>query len=764
MQRNKIWILRFISLYFILWYVFLALPKKPFQDPYSTVLLDKHGKLLGARIATDGQWRFKSIKKVPLKMELCLVNFEDKHFRTHIGISISGITRAILQNSKQGKVVSGGSTITQQVIRLMRKNPPRTYTEKFYEMVLATRLEWTYSKNEILKMYCDNAPFGTNVVGLEAAAWRYFARTPEELSWAESATLAVLPNAPGLIYPGKNHETLLLKRNRLLQVLFEKHYLSESEYYLALEEPIPGRPEPLPAATSHLFEYALRQNGYGKITKSTIDGNYQEEVEHLVELYMGQLSEQGIHNAAVIVSENQTGKVLAYVGNVSSALDPEANYVDCNRARRSTGSILKPFLYLKALEKGVITPKELLPDYPSKFGSFSPDNFNKTYSGLVPANRALAKSLNIPFVHLLKSYGLARFHHDLQEIGFNHMRRSSDYYGLSLILGGAEASPIEVHTAFLNMARTLNDQENVSFSYSNSVNKKHISWDKSAIYATFSALIDVNRPDEENNWRAFESAQKIAWKTGTSFGFRDAWAVGVSKKYTISVWVGNADGEGKPGLTGVRAAAPLLFSLFKALPKSKGWFKEPIGMSTVSMCTASGLLADKNCEHRLITKFPISSTVNKQCTYHQLLHLDSTETVQVDVSNYPYDKIHRKSWFIIPIAVQKYYQLSHPDYIPQPDLQTTSSSKTNNGFMRITYPVNKTHIFLPKLISGEQGKLILEAAHHSKKAIVYWHLDKTYLGKTTEIHQMSVIPNKGKHSLYIVDETGKSHQVIFYIE
>lgn len=764
MKNKNNWLARFIALYFILWYVFLALPNTPFDDPYSTVLLDKNGKLLGARIATDGQWRFKSTKPVPEKIETCLINFEDKHFRTHVGISLSGISRALIQNSQQGKVVSGGSTITQQVIRLMRKNPPRTYAEKLYEMLLATRLEWQYSKNDILKLYCDNAPFGTNVVGLEAAAWRYFARTPEELSWAESATLAVLPNAPGLIYPGKNHETLLRKRNKLLEVLFEKKILNESEFYLALEEPIPGRPEALPSATSHLFEYALKKNGYGKITKSTIDGKYQEEIERLVELYIGQLSEQGIHNAAVIVSDNESGKVISYVGNVSSALDPDANYVDCNRAYRSTGSILKPFLYLKSLEKGIITPKELLPDYPSKFGSFSPDNFNKTYSGLVPANRALAKSLNIPFVHLLKSYGLARFHHDLQEMGFEHMRRSSDYYGLSLILGGAEASPIEVHTAFLNMARCLNEQTPVSFSYSNETSAKRISWDRSAIYATLNALIEVNRPDEENNWRAFESAQKIAWKTGTSFGFRDAWAVGVTTKYTVSVWVGNASGEGKAGLTGVRAAAPLLFTLFKVLPKSKSWFKEPNGLKAISLCTASGLIANEYCSHTSWSKIPISCLNNKQCTYHKLLHLDSTESVQVDVSNYPYDKIHRKSWFIIPIAVQKYYLLSHPDYIPQPEQQQILNDSHQTAFMRITYPLNKTHIFVPKLINGEQGKLILEAAHHSKTALVYWHLDKTYLGKTSEIHQMSISPKKGKHHLLIVDETGKSHQVTFYIE
>lgn len=764
MKSYKLLTLRFASLYFILWYVFLALPNEPFQDPYSTVLMDKNGKLLGARIASDGQWRFKSGKPVPLKMELCIINFEDKHFRTHVGISLTGISRAILQNSRKGKVVSGGSTITQQVVRLMRKNPPRTYTEKLYEMLLATRLEWHHSKNEILKMYCDNAPFGTNVVGLEAAAWRYFGRTPEELSWAESATLAVLPNAPGLIYPGKNHETLLQKRNRLLQVLFDQKYLDESEFYLALEEPIPGRPEPLPSSTSHLFEYALQQNGYGKITKSTIDGKYQDEIEKQVELYIGQLSEQGIHNAAVIVSDNNTGKVISYVGNVSSALDPDANYVDCNRARRSTGSILKPFLYLKALEKGVITPKELLPDYPSKFGSFSPDNFNKTYSGLVPANRALSKSLNIPFVHLLKTYGLARFHHDLQEIGFSHMRRTSDYYGLSLILGGAEASPIEVHTAFLNMARTLNNQANVKFNYTNENLTRQITWDKSAIYATLSALVEVNRPDEENNWRAFESAQKIAWKTGTSFGFRDAWAVGVTKRYTVSVWVGNADGEGKPGLTGVRAAAPLLFTIFKALPKAKNWFKEPANLKAVSICSESGLIAEKNCTHQSWSKIPSSCMDNKTCTYHQLLHLDSTGTFQVDVANYPYDKIHRKSWFVIPIAAQKYYQLAHPDYLPQPDLHLKNERTSTSNFLRITYPVNNTHIFVPKLISGENGKIILEAAHHSKSAIIYWHLDKTYLGKTTEIHQLSVAPPKGKHTLLIVDETGKSHQIKFYVK
>ena len=222
-KNLKIWQKSFVLIFlvFVVWYAF-SLHNKLFEDKYATVVLDRNEQLLGAKIADDGQWRFPECDSVPSKLGICIVQFEDKTFYNHLGISLKGITRAIIQNYKRKKIVSGASTISMQTIRLIRKNPSRTFFEKIYEMILATRLEISRSKNEILRLYISHAPFGNNVVGLNAASWRYFGKNSNKLSWAESATLAVLPNAPGLIYPGKNHQRLLSKRNALLLNLFQK--------------------------------------------------------------------------------------------------------------------------------------------------------------------------------------------------------------------------------------------------------------------------------------------------------------------------------------------------------------------------------------------------------------------------------------------------------------------------------------------------------------------------------------------------------------
>lgn len=762
-QRRKK-IRKLIFFLFLGWYL-LALPKQLFHPVYSTVLLDQKGQLLGARIAKDGQWRFRSEKPVPEKIATCLIQFEDKHFRTHIGISLSGITRALVQNTSQGKIVSGGSTITQQVIRIMRGNPSRTYIEKVYEILLATRLEWSYSKKEILKMYCDHAPFGTNVVGLEAAAWRYFGRAPEELSWAESATLAVLPNVPGLIYPGKNHEALLQKRNRLLKSLYDEQLISDSEYYLALEEPIPGRPLPLPNNSNHLLEYFIQHGSYGRIIRSSIRSEMQEMVESQTQNYLLLLKESGIMNAAVIVCDNRNSEVLAYLGNVDASIDPESHYVDCNRALRSTGSILKPLLYAKALEKGILTPQQLLPDYPSQFGSFSPNNFNRTYSGLVHADKALSKSLNIPMVHLLREYGLPRFYDDLKLFGFNHIRKNPSYYGLSLILGGAEASPTEVSECYVNLARILlHEQPQTLTLIPGQTKSTPTVCNRGAIYAAFKAMLEVNRPDEDNNWKAFESAQKIAWKTGTSFGFRDAWAVGVTPDYTVTVWIGNADGEGRPGLTGVKAAAPLLFSIFKQLPVSGHWFSEPKReMTNRKMCLQSGMIAGEYCPETRFQNLPATCANNATCTYHRPIHLDQTETCRVSPECYPYDQIRQVVRFIIPPAIEKYYALENPSYIPLPPYSSECSANVTKNALNLVYPRSGASIFIPREIDGKRGHIIAEAAHSSDEILLYWHLDGIYLGTTTQIHQMSLQPDAGKHVLEIVDQYGEKRTSRFFV-
>ncbi len=627
---------------FIGWYI-NCLPSVLFNDSTCTVLLDKEGNLLGAKIADDGQWRFSANKTVPKKFEKCLIQFEDRNFYSHYGISIRGLGRAMGQNLKNKKVVSGGSTLTMQLARIMRKNPPRTVFEKVTEMVLATRLELRYSKSEILNFYASHAPFGNNVVGLDAASWRYFGRSASSLSWAESATLAVLPNAPGLIYPGKNHKRLLDKRNRLLKRLYEIKIIDATTYELSLSEPLPDKPLALPQKAPHLLSRFIKEGYGGKTIESTIDRNLQEKVTQLLQVNGEVLQQNKIYNGAVLITSVKSGKVLAYVGNTKSTESEQGSDVDCISAARSTGSILKPFLYAKCMEDGLLTPTMLVPDVPTQFGSFSPKNFTMQYDGAVPANKALSRSLNIPMVRLLNEYGLEKFHRDLKNYGLTTLNKPARHYGLSLILGGAEAKLFDLGTAYTQMAQELKYGESKPIVLSDekknkgskTSNQKHQPRNKltnrACIYKTFEAMVDVNRPDEDGNWRVFASAQKVAWKTGTSFGFRDAWAIGVTPEYVVSVWIGNADGEGRPGLTGIKAAAPLLFDVFAQLPKPDQWFVAPKEeMFKAAICHESGHRASDLCERTDTLWLPKTCLNTTACPYHQTIHLSKNGKYRVD--------------------------------------------------------------------------------------------------------------------------------------
>lgn len=754
---------------FIIWYV-NCLPDRLFNDPTSTVLLDSKGELLGAKIADDGQWRFSSENHTPKKFETCLIQFEDRNFRAHYGISIKGIVRALFQNIKHKKVKSGGSTLSMQLARIMRKNPPRTIGEKLLEMILATRIEIKYTKQEILNFYASNAPFGNNVVGIEAASWRYFGRQPDKLSWAESATLAVLPNAPGLIYPGKNHKRLLDKRNRLLKRLLDIKEIDDITYRLAISEPLPEKPLPLPQKAPHLLARLIKEGKKGKTIQSHIDAAVQARALQLLNVHAEYLHENHIYNAAIVITSVKSGKVLVYIGNTSVNTNEHGGEVDCIMAPRSTGSILKPFLYEKCLEEGLITPKMILPDVPSHFGNFSPKNFTKQYDGAVPADKVLARSLNIPMVRLLNDYGLDKFHGDLKKAGISTLNKPAKHYGLSLILGGAEAKLWDLCGAYTHMAQTLKYNYNLPLSIeeekankTKSKNKKQIpQMDVACIYSTFDAMVGVNRPDEDGNWRIFSSSQKIAWKTGTSFGFRDAWAIGVTPDYVVAVWVGNADGEGRPGITGIKAAAPILFDVFASLPKSKQWFTKPVAkMTKVAICRESGHRASGLCESTDTAYIPLAALNSLACPYHKVVHLSANGKYRVDSDCESVYNIKHVNWFVLPLLLEKYYKFNHPNYKTLPEYKPGCVSAVSDKSIVLLYPRPNSKIYVPIEIDGNSGKTIFEAAHRNTNTKLYWHLDDNFIGETSNIHQLALNPSIGKHRLLLVDDNGISVTVGF---
>ena len=757
----------------LIWFLF-CLPSQLFKDPCSTVLEDETGKLLSAQIADDGQWRFPYNADVPDKFAQCLIQFEDRSFYNHLGVNPLAIGRALWQNITSGKKVSGGSTITMQMVRVMRKNKPRNIFQKLIEMILATRVELSYSKKEILAFYASNAPFGGNVVGLDAASWRYFGRSPDKLSWAESATLAILPNAPSLIYPGKNRDKLLAKRNRLLNQLLKAQLIDAATCELSKAEPLPEKPFPLPQFAPHLLDRAVKEGMKGKRIRTTVKINLQERVNQIIEQHHLNLISDQIFNAAAIVLDVNTGNVLAYVGNTQNKDEQYGSDVDVIDAPRSTGSILKPFLFAKMLSEGELIPTQLVADIPTQIAGYSPKNYYLTYDGAVPAKKALARSLNIPIVKLLQQHGVAKFHYLLNKIGMTTVTKHADHYGLSLILGGAEGKLYDIAGIYASMARTLNNFTKYNGKYNENdfhapnyltpspypkgeVNLQNASYyDAASIYETFSAMVEVSRPDEENNWRQFSSGIKIAWKTGTSFGFRDGWAVGVTPKYVVAVWTGNADGEGRPGLMGVKTAAPIMFDIFNVLRPS-GWFDKPYDeMTKAIICHQSGFRATDICTQKDTVWIPSSGINTPPCPYHRIIHLDASEKYRVTSDCEDVNNMEHVGWFVLPTAMEWFYKTKHANYKELPPWRTDCAPSLQIASMEIIYPKAFTKIYVPLEINGERGKTVFEVAHRKKGITVYWHLDNTYIGQTNDLHQLGLNPDAGTHTLTLVDENGET--------
>lgn len=767
-----------LSLLFILALCFyFALPKQLFRVPTSYVIEDYEGNLMGASIASDGQWRFPATEIIPEKFIACITTFEDKRFFYHPGVDPIAFVRATWQNIRGNRVVSGGSTLSMQVIRMSR-NRPRTMWHKAIEAILAVRLEFRYSKASILRLYAANAPYGGNVVGLEAAAWRYFGRAPEQLSWAETATLAVLPNSPSLVHPSKNRERLLAKRNALLDKLAAKGVFTMEVAELSKLEPLPDTPHPLPQLAPHLLERFKREYSHLELevtrTETTIHNRLQQQVTDIIGRHQNRFRANGINNAAALVIDVDHGQALAYVGNVYAPDQPEVeSYVDMVTALRSPGSTLKPLLYAAMMTDGLLLPHTLIPDVPTQIGGYSPQNYDLGYDGAIPASRALSRSLNIPAVKMLQQYRYPRFHDFLRRVGITTLNRPSDFYGLSMILGGCEVTMWQLAGTYASMARTLKhyDQNQAMYdpgdyhlpSYLVNVEReptRHLerssAMDYASLYFTFQAMNEVMRPGEEALWEQFSSSKKIAWKTGTSFGFRDGWAIGLTPEHVVCVWVGNADGEGRPGLTGIETAAPILFEIFDLLP-SHGWFNAPTDrMISTPVCKESGYLASVDCPHAENLYIPAAGFKSAVCPYHQTIQTDVSGNFQVSAQCVSTTEMVTRSWFVLPPAMAYYYKRRNSSYRELPPFAPGCETGNITQSMEMIYPKNHAKIYIPLEIDGKRGQVIFNAAHRKSDSRIFWHLNNDFIGETAHLHQMALTIESGRHRITLVDETGMS--------
>lgn len=782
-KRPKVIIITAILLGLSLWFAF-CLPSPLFKSPTSFVIDDDAGQLLGASIAADGQWRFPYNDSVPQKFKQCIIAFEDKRFAYHPGFDPLAFGRAIRQNMRKGRVTSGGSTLTMQVIRLATSHK-RNIGNKIGEIFMALRLELGYSKNEIMAMYASNAPFGSNVIGLDAASWRYFGRGPEKLSWGEMAALAVLPNSPSLVHPGKNRMTLLKKRNLLLHRLYKQGIIDSTTAKLAEFEPVPEKPMTLPQMAPHLLQrfkadYQNKQQADTRIT-TTIKSSLQQQVTAILERHHQVLKANEINNIAAVVLDVETGATLAYVGNITHREDPEMESdVDVANAPRSPGSTLKPLLYASMMHDGLILPTSLIPDVPTQIAGYHPENFDLGYDGAVPASNALSRSLNVPAVKMLQQYKYERFYDVMKKAGVTTLKQPADHYGLALILGGGENTLWELTGMYAGMARVLNHYNKNYRGQYNPADYHHPVYtlqeqkkpelekngllDAGSIYYTLQAMEEVMRPGEEMLWQQFSSTQRIAWKTGTSFGFRDGWAIGITPKYVVGVWVGNTDGEGRPGLTGINTAAPALFDIFRLLPAARDWFEMPLGeMVKINVCKESGYRAGQYCPNVVEQLVPKGGLKAAACPWHRLVHLSADGKWQVTANCELPANMLNKPWFVLPPSMEYYYKTKNYQYHVLPPFKPGCEQADYGNPMELIYPKDNAKVYVPLEADGKRGRIIFNAAHRQPGIKIFWHLDDQYAGETTVFHQVALNPSPGKHKLTLVDSEGNTLQVNFEV-
>lgn len=723
-----------------------------FDAPYSTVLNDREGVLLGARIASDEQWRFPPSDHIPDKFVASLVAFEDQRFWEHSGVDLFAVGRAIRQNLRSGRVVSGASTLTMQVVRMSGGQKARSLPRKLLEMVQATRLEWGRSKEEILQLYCAHAPFGGNIVGLEAASWRYYGVPSDLLSWGECAALAVLPNAPSTVLPGRNETKFREKRDRLLDRLLSQGTLDSVTWRLSKGEPLPREPLALPRRAPHLLDWQC-QVMPSQSCNATLDGVLQNRVQDVVDSHVAHWKGNEVHNASAVVVELKSGQIRAYVGNTAVSGE-EGSGFDMLREPRSTGSILKPFLYAAAIQEGVVTPQAILEDVPTRIGDFTPRNFDRIYRGTPTVKEALVSSLNVPAVRLLRTFGLQKFHGTLQGLGLRDLKENAFHYGLSLILGSAEVRPLQVAEAYTAMFSSLapaNAGALVDPLGRVYAAKKPERFDAVTTHQVKEMMRDVKRPLA---WKHWQMERPVFWKTGTSYGHRDAWAAGSDGQWLVVVWSGNASQEGRPGLIGVECSAPLFFNVLNQLPFEGSSFpqtvKELDGIDA-TLCAATGYGKGPFCRRTRTTK--VGSRVPSPCTFCTTVQLNAEGK---RVHSGCADAFTDTSWVVLPPAMQWYHRKSGGRFEPMPPWSNAcvDAAVEDGHRMEWVYPEGFDVVKRPRDLDGERQSMVLEVAHSREDATLFWHDNQQYLGETRGHHTLEVFFDVGRHQIHVMDERG----------
>lgn len=718
--------------------------EKIFEDRYSVSVLDNNGNIIGVYLNKDEQWHLKSADEIPEKLKRAVMVFEDKNFYSHKGVDFSAVVRAVKDNIFE-KRRTGASTITMQAVK-MAQPKERSYFNKYLEIVHAFKLEKYYKKDEILKMYLNNAPYGGNIVGYKTASHMYFRKSPKELTWGEAALLAVLPNSPGLMNVEKNRGKLIEKRNFLLKKLYEENFIDERQYRISLKEPVPDKRYSFPVLAPHLARRLVNENKDKKIIKSTIDSETQKKTEKAVKDYSEFLKLSGINNTAVLIINNKNYEVTAYAGSQDFYDFENKGQVDGITAKRSPGSLLKPFLYTKVIDEGIAASQSKIPDVPLYFSNFSPQNANKKYYGMVEMRDALIKSLNIPFVELLKDYGEDKFFYFLKDI-LNFEDKNPERYGLSLILGTKEFTMEEIGILYSGLANYGNFK-NLKYTEESTEEGRQL-LTKGASYLTLTTMRELERPGMEKFYR---EKNPVSWKTGTSHGRRDGWAAGVTPEWTVVVWTGNFTGEGNPNLTGVYTGGNLLFNILKILPKTEKEFVMPSDLEKIKVDSETGYRLKYDIPYKEIF-YPKDAKPLKVSPYYKKIFVNKNGE-EIDSRDESFSEREEKYILVYPLEVVNYFVRENLD------VSNIFSEKAAEKTIKFIYPKNNLKIIVPKDFDGEKS-LIVKIANIKNREL-YWYVNKEYAGKSRE-KEKSFNLKKGNYEITVVSEKGETAKINFQV-
>ena len=722
---------------------------------YSTIVTDNKGEVVNAFLTKDQKWRMKTelIEISPL-LRKTIIAKEDKYFYSHPGVNPFAVVRALFKNIFRMKRTSGASTITMQVARALEPGK-RNIWSKTREMFRAFQLEWKYNKKEILQMYLNLVPYGGNIEGVKSASQLYFKKNPDHLSLAEITALSIIPNRPSSLVIGKNNDLIIQERNKWLKKFANYNVFTKKEIEDALAEPLIATRGTVPHYIPHL-SYKLKKLG-DPIIKTNIDLNTQLKTEKLVEDYVRTQRLRNIKNAAVVVIDNKTHKVITYVGSSNFNDTTDGGQVNGANAVRQPGSTLKPLLYAMCFDEGLLTPKTMLTDVGVNYEGYAPENYDKKFNGYITVEYALDHSLNIPAVKSLKLLGNQKLIQKLSACNFKQVQKDQRKLGLSMILGGCGTTLEELTGLFSSFAH-----EGIyiapSYLQSDSNQRKVNVVSPAANYMINEILSKVDRPDFPLNWQATERMPKIAWKTGTSYGRRDAWSIGYNKNYTVGIWVGNFSGIGAADLSGANIATPLLFKIFNTIDydSDAAWFTQPEDCNIRQVCSETGLPPSDHCSNLLTDYFIPLISSTKVCDNRQEIMISPDEKISYCKSCAP-EVGYKKKWYkLIEPDMQAWMNENNVAYekIPPHNPDCDKIFKGNAPF--IASPANGTEYFINKK-DPEPIQLIAKTSNDVSK--IYWYINNKFYKSCNVGEKQFFVPDEGPVKISCTDDKGRNRDI-----